>query len=151
MASSSRSSSSQFGGKCHCFCGVLAVVLTSHTRKNPGRRFLRCSHYKDMSRRCEFFRWLDDTRVFFEAESLTDKPRELDSEYEIIIEKQDEMVGDIGDLVRCVSLLNQEVRGLKKEVQCLKKADRRRGLEMFDIKRNQVLMTTMLSIRSGAE
>ncbi|KAL6009640.1 hypothetical protein ACLOJK_000068 [Asimina triloba] len=52
-------------------------------------------------------------------------------------DKHDKKVNDIGDLVHCVSVLNQEVRHLKKEVHTLKEADRRRGLEQIDIKRNQ--------------
>ncbi|KAL5999539.1 hypothetical protein ACLOJK_037824 [Asimina triloba] len=54
--------------------------------------------------------------------------------------KHDEIVGDIGDLLECVSTMNKEIRHLKREVLLLKEADIHREFDASGIKRNQVLM-----------
>ncbi|KAL5984706.1 hypothetical protein ACLOJK_041327 [Asimina triloba] len=81
-----------------------------------------------------FFRWVDedaqpevydDAPVYSEVEILTETHQEIDSQSEICTDKHDALACDIGDLVHCVSVLNREVRQLKKEVITLKEADRR--------------------------
>nr|KAJ0208805.1 hypothetical protein LSAT_V11C400181750 [Lactuca sativa] len=42
-----------------CRCGVEASFSISWMDKNPGRKFRRCTNYKDPSRYCKFFMWLD--------------------------------------------------------------------------------------------
>ncbi|XP_057418254.1 uncharacterized protein At4g04775-like [Lotus japonicus] len=44
------------GGTCEC--GELILHLTSHTPKNPGRRFWRCRNF-ETSKDCGFFLWDD--------------------------------------------------------------------------------------------
>ncbi|KAL8224509.1 hypothetical protein R6Q57_019984 [Mikania cordata] len=39
-----------------CWCGKVAIVRTSWTDKNPGRRFYLCP---DKGSNCRFIRWLD--------------------------------------------------------------------------------------------
>ncbi|KAL6009664.1 hypothetical protein ACLOJK_000093 [Asimina triloba] len=94
---------------------------------------------EDVSRRCRFFRWVnedaqpevyDDAPVYSEVEILTETHQEIDSQSEICTDKHDALACDIGDLVHCVSVLNREVRQLKKEVITLKEADRRRGCDV---------------------
>ncbi|KAF7808515.1 uncharacterized protein G2W53_035258 [Senna tora] len=42
----------------HCFCGERAIILTSRTQENPGRRFWRCKNFKSADD-CDFFDWID--------------------------------------------------------------------------------------------
>ncbi|XP_042944448.1 uncharacterized protein LOC122315064 [Carya illinoinensis] len=42
-----------------CWCGLKTPLKTSHTKKNPGRRFFACPNYNTGDARCEFFVWLD--------------------------------------------------------------------------------------------
>ncbi|KAG7986794.1 hypothetical protein I3843_03G099600 [Carya illinoinensis] len=42
-----------------CWCGLKTPLKTSHTSKNPGRRFFACRNYKTGEARCEFFVWAD--------------------------------------------------------------------------------------------
>ncbi|KAL5992930.1 hypothetical protein ACLOJK_013849 [Asimina triloba] len=158
MASSSTGSIYQSGYKLNCSCGLPTVVLTSHTRKNPGRRFLRCSQYKDSTRRCSFFRWLDEgsqstgygqVHVDSESEVLPCKNQKMGAQSNVNTDKHGEIAGDIGDLLQCISMMNHEIRHLKKEVRFLKEADRRRELDASAIKRNQgfiVLSITSLPV-----
>ena len=54
--------------RCHC-CNALAMTM-SHSEKNPGRLFFRCSR-----RLCPFFQWVDEdpqgkNRVWLEADKF---------------------------------------------------------------------------------
>ena len=40
-----------------CYCGKSASILTSHSVKNPGRKYYRC--FKKFGRPCDFFQWKD--------------------------------------------------------------------------------------------
>ncbi|KAL5983917.1 hypothetical protein ACLOJK_018015 [Asimina triloba] len=155
MASSSSCSRSRGFQNCNYFCGLPVIVLTSHTRKNPGRRFLRCSQYKDTTRRCGFFQWLDvggqskssdEVRIHSEADNLTHKYHESESQSEVQTDKQDEIVGDMGELLQCVSMVNKEIRQLKKEVRSLKEVDRRHALDASVLRRNQVIIAFIMGI-----
>ncbi|KAF7802840.1 uncharacterized protein G2W53_041951 [Senna tora] len=42
----------------HCFCGERAIILTSRTQENPGRRFWRCKNFKSADD-CDIFDWID--------------------------------------------------------------------------------------------
>nr|KAJ0200253.1 hypothetical protein LSAT_V11C600299020 [Lactuca sativa] len=42
-----------------CRCGVEGSFSISWTDKNHGRKFRGCTNYKDPSRYCKFFMWLD--------------------------------------------------------------------------------------------
>ncbi|CAI9268252.1 unnamed protein product [Lactuca saligna] len=42
-----------------CRCGVEASFSISWTDKNSGRKFRGCTNYKDPSKYCKFFMWLD--------------------------------------------------------------------------------------------
>ncbi|KAF7813272.1 uncharacterized protein G2W53_034248 [Senna tora] len=41
-----------------CFCGERAIILTSRTDENPGRRFWRCRKYQTAND-CDFFDWFE--------------------------------------------------------------------------------------------
>ncbi|WOL11651.1 hypothetical protein Cni_G20415 [Canna indica] len=43
----------------YCSHNIVACLLTSNTRKNPSRRFWRCSHWKEREVDCGFFEWHD--------------------------------------------------------------------------------------------
>ncbi|KAH7866414.1 hypothetical protein Vadar_020174 [Vaccinium darrowii] len=55
----SSSSSTSGHGWPNCKCGSKAVMETSWTDDNPGRRFLGCRHFRE-GRKCKFFEWVDD-------------------------------------------------------------------------------------------
>ncbi|KAK6148932.1 hypothetical protein DH2020_016457 [Rehmannia glutinosa] len=44
-------------GYAHCFCGRRAVIRTSWTKQNPGRRFQSCLNYERGG--CRYFDWED--------------------------------------------------------------------------------------------
>ncbi|CAI9259314.1 unnamed protein product [Lactuca saligna] len=43
----------------HCDCGDLVGRWTSWKTRNPGRRFIGCPNYRDSSKDCKFFDWVD--------------------------------------------------------------------------------------------
>ncbi|KAJ4810504.1 GRF zinc finger protein [Rhynchospora pubera] len=57
MATSNVSTGSYIGIP-NCYCNELAVLKTSWTEANPGRRFLGCRNY-EISRSCGYFFWYD--------------------------------------------------------------------------------------------
>ncbi|KAF5462587.1 hypothetical protein F2P56_018578 [Juglans regia] len=42
-----------------CWCGLKAPLKTSHTKKNPGRKFYACPKYNTGEEMCQFFIWAD--------------------------------------------------------------------------------------------
>ncbi|KAJ1398177.1 Zinc finger, GRF-type [Sesbania bispinosa] len=54
-----------------CHCGLDALVLTSNSMKNPGRRFLWCPNLKN-TQTCRFFQWVDELSL--EDEVINPKP-----------------------------------------------------------------------------
>ncbi|KAL5987280.1 hypothetical protein ACLOJK_038442 [Asimina triloba] len=107
----------------------------------------------DSTRRCSFFRWLDEgsqstgydqVHIDSESEVLPCKNQEIGAQSNLNTDKHGEIAGDIGDLLQCMSMMNHEIRHLKKEVRFLKEADRRRELDASAIKRNQVLMVVFI-------
>ena len=42
-----------------CDCGLKPILLTSSTKRNLGRKFLRCPKYKMKNERCDYFLWVD--------------------------------------------------------------------------------------------
>ncbi|KAG6700937.1 hypothetical protein I3842_08G138300 [Carya illinoinensis] len=42
-----------------CWCDLKTHLKTSHTRKNPGRRYFACPNYNTENAKCEFFVWAD--------------------------------------------------------------------------------------------
>ncbi|KAL5989031.1 hypothetical protein ACLOJK_027133 [Asimina triloba] len=90
--------------------------------------------------------WLDEANsssqihVHSTSEVLTGKQGQMGAKSNLNTDKHDEIVGDIGDLLQCVSTMNQEIHHLKREVLLLKEVDRRREFDASVIKRNQVLM-----------
>ena len=57
--SPSSSSSGGYAPYCMCDCGLKLVVLTSITKKNPRRKFMRYPKYRSRVERCDFFEWVD--------------------------------------------------------------------------------------------
>ncbi|CAN1253594.1 hypothetical protein LINPERPRIM_LOCUS8355 [Linum perenne] len=53
------SSSSATGSTVYCKHNEACATNTSGTRKNPGRKFYYCRHWKDKSVDCGFFKWVD--------------------------------------------------------------------------------------------
>ncbi|GER46943.1 GRF zinc finger family protein [Striga asiatica] len=51
------SESSHYTGFLECRCRKMAVIRTSWTADNPGRRFHSCLEYKNGG--CDFFSWVD--------------------------------------------------------------------------------------------
>ena len=56
---SSLSSSRLIGNVRSYYCSLRAIMLTSRTRKNPRRKFLRCPKYKLIKERCDYFLWVN--------------------------------------------------------------------------------------------
>ncbi|CAN1164225.1 hypothetical protein LINPERPRIM_LOCUS33055, partial [Linum perenne] len=46
-----------------CNHNFVCAVNTSSTKKNPGRKFYCCRHWKDKNVDCGFFRWVDDGNI----------------------------------------------------------------------------------------
>ncbi|GER30052.1 GRF zinc finger containing protein, partial [Striga asiatica] len=46
-------------GSVDCYCGRRAVIRTSWTTENPGRRFQACSNLSEEDPGCVFFDWYD--------------------------------------------------------------------------------------------
>ncbi|KAL5993872.1 hypothetical protein ACLOJK_038229 [Asimina triloba] len=100
-------------------------------------------------------KWLDgggqskgsnEVHIHSEADNLTHKYHESESQSEVQTDKQDEIVGDMGELLQCVSMLNKEIRQLKKEVRALKEVDRHHALDVSVLRRNQVIIAFIMGV-----
>ncbi|KAG5562741.1 hypothetical protein RHGRI_005464 [Rhododendron griersonianum] len=87
MSSSSSSYTtnfSQYDGDERCRCGRRVVMQTSLTVKNPGRRFLGCTKYKEKNG-CNFFVWINPEtcpRGLEYAKIMQAKKEELEKQIE---------------------------------------------------------------------
>ncbi|KAK9755579.1 hypothetical protein RND81_01G035900 [Saponaria officinalis] len=84
-----------------CFCGRVAVVLTSWTKDNPGRRFEACPIYNPVTktRGCRCFRWLDENQTTWQKKVIN----------QLVLERK---------------LLKNEAEMLQKENDMLKKEEK---------------------------
>ncbi|KAL5981038.1 hypothetical protein ACLOJK_028958 [Asimina triloba] len=97
--------------------------------------------------------WLDEgsqlkgygqVHIDFESEVIPCKNQEIGAQSNLNTDKHGEIVGDLGDLLQCMSMMNHEIHHLKKEVCFLKEADKCCELDVSAIKRNQVLMVVVI-------
>ncbi|KAI8532787.1 hypothetical protein RHMOL_Rhmol11G0241600 [Rhododendron molle] len=97
----------QHNGDERCGCGRKAVMRTSLTVKNPGRRFLGCLNYKKKNG-CNFFVWLDPQTC------------ERGLEYAKIMQaKKEELERQIEDLKMMNNELGRGIQKLEKENDAL--------------------------------
>ncbi|MED6181781.1 hypothetical protein PIB30_022535 [Stylosanthes scabra] len=59
---SSHSRTSAIRGEVMCWHGERAVLRTSGTKENPGRRFCGCVRY-EVQESCGFFKWADTVQA----------------------------------------------------------------------------------------
>lgn len=52
----------------HCpTCGGFLAIRTSHTAKNPGRKFIVCHHKNNEGVECNYFKWMDEPVVAYRS------------------------------------------------------------------------------------
>ncbi|XP_010473906.1 PREDICTED: uncharacterized protein At1g43920, Chloroplastic-like [Camelina sativa] len=98
--SSGSSSSSRYGGRKVCDCGLPAKIFKSKMARNPHRKFFGCELYKEGGNvHCKFFRWVDEEEVkgwprqaLVEAQAeINEKNRMISQLKSTIMELRDEL------------------------------------------------------------
>ncbi|KAK9723898.1 hypothetical protein RND81_05G032800 [Saponaria officinalis] len=106
-------SSSRCSCECQrvCFCGHVAVVLTSWTKDNPGRKFEACPIYNPVTktRGCRCFRWLDENQTTWQKKvinQLVIERKLLENEAEML-QKENDMLKKEAKMMK-VGILQSE-------------------------------------------
>nr|XP_016439316.1 PREDICTED: uncharacterized protein LOC107765207 [Nicotiana tabacum] len=100
----SQSSSSSYGCKRMCLCGIVALHLMSKTPENPGRHFFRCPK-PDNKGSCGYWEWKDDK---FSSRALV-VINKLKREKEALVRKTDFLQKKSDDLHIEINVLKGKV------------------------------------------
>ncbi|XP_042988595.1 uncharacterized protein LOC122316123 [Carya illinoinensis] len=103
-----------------CWCGLKAPLKTSHTTKNPGRKFFACPNYKTLeTRKCEFFIWADifhlveenirrrESQVWNMLDDVLVHEKEVRKKEDKVRKKEDKVRGFVGKIINyyvCIGL-----------------------------------------------
>ncbi|KAK6130378.1 hypothetical protein DH2020_035883 [Rehmannia glutinosa] len=101
----------------YCNCGMDALLKTSWTKSNPGRRFWACPRY-GQNGYCGHFKWADDemcSRAKQIIPGLLSKINKLQEEIEALQSKEGKFEAEINMANSRLAMLDHEVVELKKK------------------------------------
>nr|XP_009617785.2 uncharacterized protein LOC104110067 [Nicotiana tomentosiformis] len=106
----SHCSSSSYGSKKRCLCGLIAHYFTAYTSENAGRRFFKCP--KPEKKSCGYWEWHDDElppRVVILISSLKRKLKTAEMQRDILKKKMADYDVVVGVEAQAIAKLNEKV------------------------------------------
>ncbi|CAL1408211.1 unnamed protein product [Linum trigynum] len=110
---SSSATSISGDGLIRCKHNIPAVVKTSGTNDNPGRRFYGCPYWKDVKKNCRFFRWAEKNDDVCEDTNIERLILQLEESLSIAESKAERRKKEKKRIVEEGRKVNEELRAIR--------------------------------------